>query len=267
MQLSYKKIGEGPALVILHGLYGSSDNWMTIGRAFSKNYTVFIPDLRNHGKSPHIKDHTYKLLVDDLLEFFCFHKISNAIIIGHSMGGKLAMLFSLTNPEFVKSLIIVDIAPKRYTLLQDLSRQIIQHLNIINAYLSVDLTGKETRDEVEVEFSNYIKDTKERQFLLKNLVRDGKGFRWAINVKAISNALPEIMDGPDFEKTQSNSNTVTFPTLFVKGEKSDYLQEIDLGPIKKLFPHSDMVTIPGAGHWVHAEQPVQFIDAINNFLK
>lgn len=267
MQLSFKKFGNGPFLVILHGLYGNSDNWASIGKALSKKYAVFIPDLRNHGKSPHSKEHTYQLLAQDLLDFFNSQGIDKAEIIGHSMGGKLAMLFSLLNPNRVNNLVVVDIAPKKYTSLHSIQSLVIEHLNIMNAYLSVDLNEKTRRDEVDKEFAYYVKDTKVRNFLMKNLIREGHTFKWTINVKALSNNLPEIMDGPDFTKIEFNESSITFPVLFIKGEKSDYLKSTDLELIKTFFLNIEMVSISDAGHWIHAEQPEQFLKTISHFLK
>jgi len=267
MQLSYKIFGEGQPVLILHGLYGSSDNWVTIGRALSANFKVFIPDLRNHGKSEHSNIHTYEALVEDVVEFIIQHNISKPIIIGHSMGGKTAMLLALTHPELIKKLVVVDIAPKAYTSLDKLQPHVIQHLNIINAFASTSLDGKTKREEVEAEFAGYVKDDRTRQFLLKNLVRNNHGFAWAIHVEALKKNLPEIMDGPDFTKLKFDKEAINFPVLFIRGEKSEYILEEDILMIKKYFPTAELVTVFDAGHWVHAEQPELFLKSLNYFLE
>jgi pimeloyl-ACP methyl ester carboxylesterase len=267
MQLSYKKFGEGPPVVILHGLYGSSDNWVSIGRVLSTKFSVYIPDLRNHGNSGHSNIHNYPSLVEDVLEFLSQHNISNTIIIGHSMGGKTAMLLALTHPHLINKLVVVDIAPKAYTSLDKLQPHIIQHLNIINAFASTSLVGKTIRKEVEEEFANYVKEYRTRQFLLKNLIRNNNGFAWAIHVDALKKALPEIMDGPDFTKLKYDKEAIQFPVLFIRGEKSEYILDGDIQTIKKYFPRAELVTVFDAGHWVHAEQPELFLKSINYFLE
>ena len=267
MNLAYKKLGQGRPLIILHGLYGSLDNWYSIGKALSTNFEVYLVDQRNHGHSPHSESHTYKNLQEDLFEFFNSHNISKAILVGHSMGGKTAMLFAILHPELIEKLIIVDIAPKAYTSLQNYQSHAIVHLNIMQAFLSTEISQMQSREQIDNEFSKYIKEKNIRQFLLKNVSRSNDGFKWKLNVQALSNALPNILEGLDIKEIQKSKYKPDFPVLFIKGEKSDYIIDDDLFLIKQIFPKSEMVTIFDAGHWVHSEQPELFLKTLKYFLE
>ncbi len=265
MQLAYKVLGEGFPLIVLHGLYGSSDNWMSIARHLSKYFKVYLIDQRNHGQSPHTHEHTYKAMANDLYAFFVEHQIPKAHILGHSMGGKTAMTFALFFSDYVEKLIVVDIVPKDYRSVDKPQPQVLQHLNIIQAYSSIDLSNKKSRQEVDDEFSQYIKDERIRQFLMKNLTREGDSFKWKINVDALRKALPEMMGNIPLEK---NAKAVFgMPTLFIKGEKSDYIQNDDIPTIQNLFNNYKIISISDAGHWVHAEQPEKFVTVVNEFLR
>jgi esterase len=267
LQLAYKKIGSGYPLIILHGLYGSSDNWFTIGNILAKHFEVYLVDQRNHGKSAHSPEHSYEVMKDDLLEFYHQHNISKAIIIGHSMGGKTAILFSLHHPEMVEKLIIVDIAPKSYLSLTELKSQIVQHLNIMQAFTSVNISEMKSREAIDKAFAEFVAHENVRRFLLKNVKRNEQGnFEWLLNVEALRNALPQIMDGINLKNFVPDKEKMNFPVLFIKGEKSDYITEDDIYAIKQLYPKAEFVTIFEAGHWVHAEQPELFIKTILYFL-
>ena len=265
MQLAYKKLGQGSPLLILHGLYGSSDNWYSIGKEIAKQHEVFLLDMRNHGKSAHSKDHDYSYMQADILEFLHTHQIKKASIIGHSMGGKTAMLFALLHPEFINKLIIVDIAPKSYTSLQNYQLHALEHLNIMQAFLSVDISTLKSRNEIDSEFAKYVPDSSTRMFLLKNVARTNEGFSWILNVAILSKSLPNILEGINTKAGITKGNEC-FPTLFIKGEKSDYILDSDLHSIKQLFPKAELTTIFDAGHWVHSEQPILFLKAVNYFL-
>jgi len=235
MELFFRKLGIGPPLIILHGLYGSSDNWITIGKALAEQFTVYIPDQRNHGSSPHSGDHDYYALRDDLLEFMDKNKIQKSTFIGHSMGGKTTMFFAVAYPERVKNFIIVDISPRSYISVEQNEQQSIDHMNIINALINVDLNLIQSRTELDKMLANDIKNSSIRQFLLKNLVREGnQKFRWKINIQAIRNHLPDIMAG--LKENDKNENTKNIPCLFIKGELSDYLLERDHELVKSFFP-------------------------------
>ena len=267
MKLAFKKLGQGKPLIILHGLYGSSDNWYSIGKALSTNFEVYLVDQRNHGHSPHSESHTYNDLQEDVFEFFNAHNISKAILIGHSMGGKTAMLFSIFHPERIEKLVIVDIAPKAYTSLQNYQSHAIEHLNIMQAFLSTEISQMQSREQIDEEFAKFIIDKNIRQFLLKNVSRSNDGFKWKLNVQALSKALPNILEGLDIKAIQHKKTKPDFPVLFIKGEKSDYIVDDDLFPIKQIFPKAELVTIFDAGHWVHSEQPELFLKTLKYFLE
>lgn len=245
-------LGEGEPLIILHGLFGMLDNWLTLGKKFSENFTVYLIDQRNHGQSPHSDEWNYKVMSDDLLEFFDEHHILKATIIGHSMGGKTAMQFAGDHNDRVKKLVVVDIAPRSYP---------VHHKNILDALLSIDLENLKSRNEADAMLSKYISDFGTKQFLLKNLTRkenDNTKFEWKFNLPVIAKNIHEVG-----VETTKGSNA---QTLFIRGEKSDYIHSADETEIKKLYPNSEIVSI-NSGHWVHAEKPQEFYDSVKSFLK
>jgi pimeloyl-ACP methyl ester carboxylesterase len=267
MNLFYRKFGQGPVLIILHGLYGSSDNWVSIGKVLSEHFEVFLIDLRNHGNSFHSNEHNYHLLKNDLYEFMLSNQIEKAIIIGHSMGGKAAMFFAVDYPEKVQSLIIIDISPRSYKSLIKPESQITDHMNIISSMLSVDFTKIKSREDVDEILSKTIKSVRIRRFLLKNVHRRKDGsFEWKLNLHALHNHLPEIMDGLDPKKFLNGNGITGFPVLFIKGEKSNYIMEEDLQIIKTIFPAADLVSIPDSGHWLHAEKPDLLLKTLRYFI-
>jgi pimeloyl-ACP methyl ester carboxylesterase len=266
MELNTRILGEGKDLIILHGLYGSGDNWLTFARGLAENYKVHLPDQRNHGNSPHSPDHSYQAMVNDLAEYIETHNISSPIIMGHSMGGKTAMWFSILHPQIASSLIVIDISPVGYAQITDPSSLIEQHLNIINGMRMVDISSLRTRNEIDAELSAYIPNNNVRQFLLKSIARTkDERYFWKLNIEAIGNYLPEIMKGIDIEKNAPLINP-QLPVLFIKGELSEYLPESDFNEIKKLYPKASIETIYGSGHWVHAEKPEALLSVLQNFL-
>lgn len=261
MELFFRKYGQGPPLIIIHGLYGSSDNWVSIGRKLAENFEVFIIDQRNHGKSPHTPDHNYQVLKTDLLEFMDAQSIEKAIIIGHSMGGKTAMFFAADYPERLSHLIIADISPKSYEYTN--SNQLLAHTTIIRAMFNLDFYGINSRQEVDDILAKSIPEDRIRQFLLKNIMRSKDNeYSWRINIRTIKNELKNILEGLDENQTEITG----FPVLFIKGGNSDYIQKDDKTTIKKIFPFADIETIPNAGHWLHAEQPDLFLKKISDFI-
>ncbi|MEJ5264331.1 MAG: alpha/beta fold hydrolase [Bacteroidales bacterium] len=263
MQLYFTSIGEGDPVVILHGLYGNSDNWYSIAKQLSSKFKVFSLDLRNHGRSPHASSHTFDDMVADVAEFFQYQQLSKAHILGHSMGGKVAMLFAYRHRALVDRLIVVDIAPREYISLREPNDHVLQHLNIIQAYAAIDPAKYSTRTEVERAFAQYIPDQRIRQFLLKNLTRDEQGtFRWQLNVSALQQNLPALMAKIDIPANAQ----INIPALFIKGERSNYLSVQDFESIKQIFPNAEFTIIPKAGHWVHAEQPELFLQKVLEFL-
>ncbi len=251
MKLHYKEFGSGPPLIILHGLFGSLDNWQTIARQLAEDFTVFILDLRNHGRSPHSEEHSYEAMCEDLLSFMEEHWIFETNLLGHSMGGKLAMHFALHQGDKVEKLVVVDIAPKAYPG---------GHEVIFQALRALPLEEISSRAQAEAWLSGAIISKPIRQFLLKNMGRDKDNhFFWKPNIEVLHRQYSEILreiDGTPFEK----------PTLFIRGGRSAYIQEEDFASIRKLFPQAMFHTIPDAGHWVHAEASKEFVQVVRNFL-
>jgi len=254
-------------MVIVHGLYGSGDNWVSIARELSDRFEVYVVDQRNHGQSPHSEVHTYAAMRDDLEEFLDARGIDRAVLIGHSMGGKTIMAFAIKYPERVQSLISVDIAPRSYQDLALNSHMAANHAQMIDAMMALDFSGMETREEVDQALSTEIGSDRVRSFLLKNVQRNEDGeFYWRINLKALRDNLDRIMDRIDTDKVVSQGGITGFPALFVSGERSDYIRAEDHQLIRSVFPAADIVTIPNAGHWVHAEQPTLLVKNIRYFL-
>jgi esterase len=252
MKLFFRKAGEGAPLVILHGLFGSSDNWFTLSKVFAESFTVYTIDQRNHGQSPHTDDFNYRLLTEDLEEFLTENKIEDAIVIGHSMGGKAAMNLAIKNPSLISKLIVVDIAPKSYP---------VHHDQILEGLTAIPLATLSSRNEADKILSEFVPEIDVRQFLLKNLSRNSEGkFEWKINVSAIENHIEEIGQGMQYE------GVFTKPTLFIKGARSNYFKPGDDELILKLFPAAKM-EILDTGHWVQAEKPQEFTQTVLNFLK
>jgi len=252
MELFYRQVGNGTPLIILHGLLGLSDNWYSIAKNLGEKYRVYLPDLRNHGRSPHSSIFNYEVMARDVREFLDTHRIASSTIVGHSMGGKVAMYFALQHPAYVEKLVVVDIAPRAYAP---------QHEEIFEAIFSVDLSPVKTRQEVDALLAGRIKDVTVRRFLLKNLIRDKNGtFRWKFNLQGIFRNIHTM-----YEPIHSDQPFLK-PTLFIKGEKSLYITEEDIFQIKKLFPEAQIRVIPGAGHWVHFDKPDKFIKILRTFL-
>ncbi len=252
MELNYKKIGYGQPLIILHGLFGMLDNWITIAKKLSENYLVYIVDLRNHGKSGKSNVFNYQAMSDDLLEFMNTHNINSSHLLGHSLGGKTIMQFAFDYPEKVNRLIIADISPAEYEN---------KHQMIIDAMLAIDFNTVKSRKEVEKILSERIKSERLLQFLMKNLYRKDKtSFGWKTNLEAVLNNLNEI------GKAIESETQYTGPALFIKGGRSDYITMKEMHLIKKLFPYAEIKTISGATHWLHADKPKEFTSLALNYL-
>jgi esterase len=266
-ELYYRKMGQGEPLIILHGMYGSSDNWHTVGKALSEKFEVYLIDQRNHGRSPHSPEMSYPLLRDDLRDFLDQHDLWKVSIIGHSMGGKAAIFFATAYPHRVKKLIVVDISPRSYKNLLKPSEQVLGHLNIIQSLLSLNISEIASRTEADKQLAETVKSIAVRQFLLKNLIRNKEGkLEWALNLNAIQKALPAMMDGINEKALAEGLRITGFPVLFIRGGDSDYIKEEDEIFIKKLFPEAEIETIAGAGHWLHSEKTEEFIRLVKNFL-
>lgn len=252
--LNYKVVGEGSPVIVLHGLFGSLDNWQTISKKISeKGYKVYIVDQRNHGRSPHTPSHTYEEMAADLAHFMDFMKLRTAIIIGHSMGGKTAMQFAADYPQRIEKLCVVDIGPKYYPP---------HHQTILKALHSVKTNEITSRKEAEQSIGQHISDFGIKQFLMKNLDRkDATSFRWKMNLPVLTEQIENV--GAEIKLEQAFEGT----SLFIAGGDSDYVVKEDHEAIKALFPKSTIINIKDAGHWVHAEQPEAFSETVFQFLE
>ncbi|MEP3210975.1 MAG: alpha/beta fold hydrolase [Maribacter sp.] len=252
--LHAKILGTGKPMIILHGFLGMSDNWKTLGRKYADNgLQVHLVDQRNHGRSFHSEDFDYSLLSKDLKIYFEHHQIENAILLGHSMGGKTAMQFACDYPDLTEKLLVADIAPKYYPP---------HHNEIINGLNTLNFDEITSRGQADDELARHITDYGIRQFLLKNLywVEKGRlGLRF--NLEVLSTKMEEI--GENISAT-SNYNG---PTLFLRGDRSEYVVSADLSEIKRNFPKATLETIENAGHWLHAENPEQFFEKSMVFIE
>lgn len=266
MKLFFRKLGKGDPIIILHGLYGSSDNWYSAGRILAEKHTVYTVDQRNHGNSPHHPEHNYRVLSEDLKEFILEHSIGKPVILGHSMGGKAALAFGVKYPEMVKKMIVVDISPMGYSY-QSVSSESTSHERIIRALQSIDPERLSSREEADRLMQKTIAPAGIRQFLLKNLkcCVDRKYF-WALNIQALASNLPDIFSGIIPESLPGNIGIPQFPLLFIKGEYSVHIRKKDEEAIRYYFPWAEILMIPEAGHWVHVEQPDAFISAVRSFI-
>lgn len=252
MQLNYKSFGTGPALIILHGLFGSLDNWQTLAKQFAEEYSVFIVDQRNHGKSPHTEEHTYALMADDLNAFMDQQGMYTASVIGHSMGGKTAMQFAVEHEDRLEKLVIVDMSPRK----NEAGHEVI--LDAMNHFPMDQITDRKEADAI---LKKDIPDFGVRAFLLKNIDRTREGFEWKFNLETLTRDYYRILDPVEspFE--------LDVPTLFLNGGKSDYVVESDREAILEMFPNAEFQTIEEAGHWVHAEAPEEFFERVSRWLR
>lgn len=264
MKLFYRKFGEGPPLIILHGLYGSSDNWITIAKKLGDSFTVYLPDQRNHGQSPHSEIHDYDSMRDDLYELVTDLRLRKFFLCGHSMGGKTAMAFAVKWPEMITALVVVDVSP--FTNENNSKTDFKRHQSILKTILSIDLPAIRSRGEVGELLIQNISSEKERGLILKNLQRtSGDKFTWKLNAAALFNNLDKIMAGLDLKDAYSQPVT-GFPIIFLKGSYSNYLTAPDVPDIRKVFPASEFVVIQGAGHWIQADKPDEVINTFRKLL-
>ena len=251
MKLHYRIVGEeGFPLVILHGFFGFSDNWQTHAKKLSSYFKVILVDLRNHGHSPWSDNFSYSLMVEDVSDVLSTLQIHKCILLGHSMGGKVAMHFAQKYPEKLEKLIVVDIGIKAYPM---------HHQHILEGIHAIDTNQLKSRKEAEEILEKYIDSDGVRQFLLKNLYWKDKGkLDWRMNIKVLVAQMQEILSAVPVQ-------IVKTPTLFIRGELSNYILDEDFQEIQDVFPDSDILTIENAGHWVHAEAPEIFINEVLNF--
>lgn len=254
MKLFYRNYGSGEPVIILHGLFGISDNWVTHAKRLAEKYQVFVPDLRNHGQSPHSSTFNYYAMVDDLREFMKENALEKAMIIGHSMGGKVAMNFALEHPYMVQKLMVVDISPRAYN-----TRSV--HEDIIAAMQSVNFDEVDYRQDVDEKLRDHVKSQRIRWFILKNLHRLNRGrLAWRINIDGIAENMENIAAGLVYKGAYPG------PVMFVRGSESDYIKEDDEEHILKYFPNATIENIEGAAHWVHADAPDELCDLLSSFF-
>lgn len=254
MKLYFREIGEtGPVLVILHGIFGSSDNWLTISKTIAaQGYRILAVDQRNHGQSPRGDDHDYPSMAADLREFLLDHNLEKPVLIGHSMGGKTVMQYAMTYPGTFDKLVVVDIAPKQYP---------VHHAELVRGLTSIDLATINSRGDADAALAAYEPSLTVRQFLLKSLYRTDDGnFAWRLNLPVIERELHDV--GGEL----TNPQIVTEPTLFIRGSESPYILDEDIPAIRQLFPHVRVETIQGASHWIQAEKPDEFVKTLLSFL-
>jgi len=258
MKLFYRRYGEGAPLIILHGLYGSSDNWVSIAKKISGHFTIYLPDQRNHGQSPHSDVHDYESMSNDLHEFASDNKLEKFFLAGHSMGGKTAALFALKWPELLDGLIIADISP--FETRSSNSESYNQHLSILKILQETDISKAASRAEIERILADKIKSGRERALIMKNIRRnDDSSFTWKTNNASLLKNIDSILDS--ITGTKITYEPVTgFPVIFLKGENSDYLPASDKSKILKLFPAAEFRIIKNAGHWLHTDNPEAVVE-------
>ncbi len=252
MQLHFKASGQGRAVILLHGLFGSSDNWHNIAQRLAEHFHVFTVDQRNHGQSFHHVEMDYPLMAGDVDRFMDSQGLASAMVIGHSMGGKTAMQFALQFPGRVEKLVIADMAPRGYAP---------AHEKILAALLALELASFPSRQQIENALAPDIPDLALRRFLLKNLGRNDDGtFKWKINLASLKKNYPRLREA------LSHQTPFAGPALFIRGGKSEYIVVADESAIHRLFPLAKIRTIPAASHWVHAEAPEEFLRLVLDFL-
>lgn len=251
MKLNFNQTGAGPDLIILHGLFGSAANFRTLAGKFGEFYTVTSLDLRNHGSSPHDDDVSLDSMAADIIEFMDDHHCDKAVLMGHSLGGKVAMQAALSFPDKISKLIVGDIAPVEYPR---------HHDRIFDGMKAVSRAHVSSRKEAHRILADYVDIPEVRSFLLTNFVRDADGsLDWRINVKALEAGYAHIAARPHGEP-------YTAPSLFIRGALSDYVRKAYFPAIYQLFPAAEIVTLEGTGHWLHAEKPQEYADIVLKFL-
>jgi esterase len=252
MKLFFRKFGSGPPLIILHGLFGTADNWNTLAKKYGEYFTTYAVDLRNHGQSPQSEEWDYEVMAKDILELITDEGMKSTHMMGHSMGGKVAMMVAGMIPEKIDRLIVSDIAPKFYKP---------HHQQILDALNGLDLKNTKTRKEAETYMDSKIEDAGTRMFLLKNLYWKEEQLAWKFNLPVITEKIEKV--------GQALPKEILFegPTLFIRGSKSHYILESDIDNILEHFPNARLTTIEGAGHWLHADQPAEYLQVTLEFLR
>ena len=253
MLLNFQEYGRGRPVIILHGLFGSARNWQGIARSLGSSHYIITPDLRNHGQSPHVDDMSYIEMANDVITIIDKLNLEDVILIGHSMGGKAAMTAALNYPDRFSALVVVDIAPVDY-----------EHnfSTLVDAMNSLSLHTLKSRTEAETELKKTINELGVIQFILQNLVRAGDSFQWRLNLEGITNNLDSLLEFPK----ELEGFSCRLPTFFLGGAESDYILSNHNPSIFQYFPAAEITMVDGAGHWVHAEKPKEFLKEINTFI-
>ncbi|WP_418637336.1 alpha/beta fold hydrolase [Winogradskyella sp.] len=253
MNLHSNIIGEGKPFIILHGFLGMGDNWKTLAKQFSEaNFEVHLVDQRNHGRSFHSEEFDYDVMAEDLKIYCKTNNLKEVVLLGHSMGGKTAMLFAAKYPELVNNLIVADISPRYYP---------VHHDAILEGLSQLNFSELKTRGEADKALSNYVHEVGTRMFLLKNLYWVEKGqLGLRINLDVLKANVSEVGEALPIHATFQKD------TLFLRGDRSEYIGEADETIIHRHFPNSKIITISNAGHWLHAENPKEFYKAVMNFV-
>jgi pimeloyl-ACP methyl ester carboxylesterase len=250
MKLAFKKMGSGDPLIILHGLFGSSDNWQTLGKEFAKDFSVYLVDQRNHGKSPHSDEFNYDLLAADLNHFMEEQSIDRATLIGHSMGGKTVMRFAQLFPEKVEKIVVADMGVKAYSP---------HHHEVLRAFHAINPETLDSRSEAEERIKPIISEFGVRQFLLKNLYRKKEGgYGLRVNFEVMESEMNRILEALPSERSEVDA-------LFIRGVKSNYIPDSDFDQIRLIFPKAEFADLQ-AGHWLHAEKPAEFYTEVKKFV-
>ncbi|CCQ74254.1 alpha/beta fold hydrolase [Magnetospira sp. QH-2] len=253
LDLSHRTYGAGKPLILLHGLLGSKSNWAGVAKALSAHHQVHALDLRNHGQSPWSERMTYEDMADDVAAFIRHHHLLSCDLVGHSMGGKVAMMLALHHGELLDRLVVVDIAP---------ASSGGDFHPIVEALAGVPLAECDNRDDVDDFLADEIPEASLRGFLLQNLTRTGDGLAWRVNLAALHLDMERIISFPDLHPHRVFNGR----TLFLAGQQSDYVTPAHAGVIRRLFAHAVIDRVPNAGHWVHADQPKAFLDKLRHFL-
>jgi len=254
MKLFCRQFGSGKPIIILHGLFGLSDNWVSIGKVLAHNYKVIVPDLRNHGQSPHSSIFNYDAMAGDISELMDDLELSSAIIMGHSMGGKVAMQFALQYPERTGKLIVVDMSMRQYEERQS-------QIEIIKAMMAIDFEKVDSRSEISELLRQSITEEKVRLFIMKNLYRVTRShLGWRPDLKSIYQNIDCVFEAISGESVYQGAS------LFIHGDDSDYVLESDISQIQHHFPQAVFKVVPDAGHWVHADNPEGFLKEVIAFI-
>ena len=246
MKLFSRILGKGQPLLIVHGLFGMSDNWQSLAKRYADFFEVHLIDQRNHGRSPHSNEFSYQHMSNDLFEYVKNHQLEDIVLMGHSLGGKTAMQFAVSNPEMLSKLVVVDISPRFYA---------IHHDKIIEGLEALDLSTLSSRSQADRVLSNFIQEIDVRQFLLKSMYWKEKGvLDFRFNLNSISQNIANVGEA------LADGSVCKIPCLFIKGGNSNYITSDDEDLIFKHFPDAEIETINNVGHWLHAENPTEFFD-------